>query len=116
MIKFFRTLSAALVILVASFAIGARMAQAMPGRSAPDLLPYGLTMRDTRATVEERFGYPRVTYAPQAGWEPGLPDEGGSPDHMTYWAIYRRFGVIVIYNSPSPDDKNATIRSILVND
>jgi hypothetical protein len=78
-------------------------------------LPFGLASNDTMAAIEQKFGQPKVEHAPQAGWEPGLPDEGRSPDYIHYWAIYKRFGVTVIYNSPSPADKNATIHTILVN-
>ena len=78
-------------------------------------LPLGLAANDTMATIEQKFGQPKVEHAPQAGWEPGLPDESRSPDYIHYWAIYKRFGVTVIYNSPSPADKNATIYTILVN-
>jgi len=77
-------------------------------------LPVGLARNDTMADVEQQLGQPNVEHAPQAGWQPGLPDEGGSPDHIHYWAIYRRFGLTVIYNSPSASDKNATIHAILV--
>lgn len=78
-------------------------------------LPMGLARSDTMEVVEQKFGQPKVPQAPQAGWEPGLPDEGSSPDHMYYWAVYKRFGVTIIYNSPSANDKNATIHAILVN-
>ncbi len=78
-------------------------------------LPLGLAANDTMANVEQKLGQPVEVHAPQAGWKPGLPDEGGSPDHTHYWAIYKRFGLTVIYNSPSVDDKNATIYAILVN-
>ena len=79
-------------------------------------LPLGLASNDTMAMVEQKFGQPEIEHAPQAGWEPGVPDEGSSPDHIHYWAIYNRFGVTVIYNSPSASDKGATIRAILVNE
>jgi hypothetical protein len=78
-------------------------------------IPFGLASNDTMAAIEQKFGQPKVQHAPQAGWEPGLPDEGRSPDHIHYWAVYKRFGVTVVYNSPSAADKNATIHSILVN-
>ena len=77
-------------------------------------LPLGLVRQDTMADVEQRLGQPIVEHAPQAGWEPGLPDGGGSPDRIHYWAIYERFGLTVIYNSPSPGDANATIHAVLV--
>lgn len=77
-------------------------------------LPFGLAARDTMAAVEQKFGQPKVVHAPQAGWEPGLPDQGSTPDHIHYWATYSRFGVTVVYNSPSADDKGASIYAILV--
>jgi hypothetical protein len=78
-------------------------------------LPLGLSSNDTMASVEDKFGQPKVEHAPQAGWEPGLPDESGTPDHTHYWAMYKRFGVTIVYNSPSATDKGATIYAILVN-
>jgi hypothetical protein len=77
-------------------------------------LPLGLSSNDTMATVEQKLGQPKIDHAPQAGWGLGSPDESGSPDHLHYWAIYKRFGVTVVYNSPSANDKGATIQSILV--
>lgn len=79
-------------------------------------LPLGLAAGDTMADVEEKLGQPREVYAPQAGWAPGLPDEGGSPDRTHYWAVYNRFGITVVYNSPVPSDKNASVHAILVNE
>ena len=76
-------------------------------------LPFGLASNDTMATVEQKFGQPKEVHALQAGWEPGLPDEGGAPDHIHYSAIYKRFGVTIVYNSPSASDKGATIHAIL---
>ena len=109
--KLFKTLSfVASLALIVSVLLNVRHVSA-----ASRNLPYGLTMQDTMATVEHKLGQPKVVYAPQAGWEPGLPDQGGSPDYIHYWAIYKRFGVTVIYNSPSPADKSATIYTILVN-
>ncbi len=77
-------------------------------------LPFGLTMHDTMATVEQKFGQPKEIHAPQAGWEPGLPDKTGTTDHVYYWAAYERFGVTIVYNTPSASDKSATIYAILV--
>jgi hypothetical protein len=76
-------------------------------------LPLGLASNDTMATVEQKFRQPIEVHAPQAGWTSGLPDEGSSPDHVHYSAIYKRFGVTIIYNSPSANDKGATIHAIL---
>jgi hypothetical protein len=77
-------------------------------------LPLGLSASDTMASVEDKFGQPKVTQAPQAGWEPGYPDQSGTPDYIHYWAIYKRFGLTIVYNSPSGTDKGATIHAILV--
>ena len=77
-------------------------------------LPLNLLASDTMANVEEKFGQPEVPQAPQAGWELGLPDWSGTPDHVSYWAVYKRFGLTIIYNSPSATDKAATIHAILV--
>lgn len=79
-------------------------------------LPFGLVASDTMANVEQKLGNPKEVHAPQVGWEPGLPDEGGAPDYLHYQAIYRRFGVTIIYNSPSANDKNATIHAVLVSE
>ena len=109
--RFFKIFGFA-VILALVMVLGGQVVQALRDAAAPPALPYGLSMRDTMRSVEHKFGYPRVNHAPQAGWEPGLPDEGGSPDHIHYWAIYKRFGFTIIYDSPSPNDKNAAIYAI----
>jgi len=107
--KFFKTLS-----FVACFVmVTAVIAYANQVSAAPAATPYNLTMEDTRATVEQKLGQPTVTFAPQAGWESGKPDRGGSPDYIHYWAVYERFNLTVVYNSPSPADKNATIYKII---
>jgi hypothetical protein len=77
-------------------------------------LPFKIDANDSMADVEQKLGQPKVEHAPQAGWEPGLPDAGASPDHLRYWAIYERFGVTIVYNTPFANDKNAAIHSILV--
>lgn len=77
-------------------------------------LPLGLERTDTMMDVEEKLGQPVVVYAPQAGWESGLPDEGSAPDRIHYRASYSRFGITILYNSPSPNDKNTGIHAILV--
>jgi len=59
-------------------------------------LPLGLAASDTMASVEQKLGHFKEVHAPQAGWVPGYPDEGGSPDHFHYWAIYRRFGITIV--------------------
>jgi hypothetical protein len=77
-------------------------------------LPFGLAVNDTMVKVEQKFGQLKEVHAPQAGWEPGLPDEGHSLDHISYWASYKRFGMTIVYNSPSANDKAATIHAILI--
>lgn len=114
--KLFKSLSLIALVALVAVALGAQAVQALRAAAAPEPLPYGLTMNDTMASVEQRLGQPRVAYAPQAGWESGLPDEGSSPDHMHYWAIYERFGLTVVYNTASASDKSATIHAIYVND
>ena len=79
-------------------------------------LPFGLAFSDTMEIVEQKLGHPVEIHAPQAGWEPGLPDEGGTLDHIHYFANYKRFGVTIVYNSPSANDKNASIHSVLVSE
>ena len=78
-------------------------------------LPFGLSADDTMASVELKFGQDIEVHAPQAGRLPGLPEEGKNPDHFHYWAIYKRFGVTIVYNSPSASDKSASIYAVLVN-
>jgi hypothetical protein len=114
--KFFKTLSLIVVLALVAILLGTQVVQALRDAAAPEALPYGLSMQDTMASVEQKLGQPRVASAPQAGWEPGLPDEGGSPDYMHYWAMYERFGLTVVYNTPSASDKGATIYAIYVND
>ena len=111
--KLSKTLSLIAVVVVFAALFGIRAAQVS---AAPKNLPYGLTMQDTMASVEQKLGQPSEVHALQAGWASGLPDEGGSPDHMYYWAMYKRFGLTIVYNSPSPDDKSATIHDILISD
>ena len=69
---------------------------------------------DTMTDIEERLGQPVVVYAPQAGWEAGLPDEGSAPDRFHYRAVYSRFGITILYDSPSPKDRKASIHAILI--
>jgi hypothetical protein len=69
-------------------------------------LPFGLKFYDTMGAVEYKLEQQEVGSA-------GLPDEGGSPDHMHYWATYHQAGMTIIYNFPYADE-DATIYAILV--
>ena len=110
--KLFKTFSIIAAITIVALAFGAHTREV---EAAPNSLPFNLEMEETMAEVERKLGQPVFAGVPQAGWEVGLPDEGGSPDHVHCWAVYDRFGVTVVYNSPSVSDKNATIHAILVN-
>ena len=110
--KFFKTLSLMFIVVLVTVVFGAQVVQALREAAAPPALPYGLTSQDTMASVEQKLGQPRVIYALQAGWEPGLPDEGSSPDHIHYWAIYKRFDLTVVYDTPSAKDKSASIYAL----
>ena len=112
--KLFKIISLVVVLILVAVVLGTQVVGALRNAAAPSALPYGLSMQDTMASVEQKFGQPKVVQAPQAGWTPGLPDAGSSPDRIHYWAVYERFGVTIVYNTPFANDKNATIRSILV--
>ena len=114
--KLFKILSAIAVVGLLASVFSVAGVQAGPASTSLDALPYGLVAQDTMASVERKLGQPLVTHAPQAGWQDGLPDEGGSPDHIHYWAVYQRFGMTIVYNSPSLDDKNATIAAVILHD
>jgi hypothetical protein len=73
-------------------------------------LPFGLSFYDPMWKVEERLKDPDTDDTLQRA---GLPDEASSPDHMHYWAVYKRLGMTVIYNSPSADE-DAYIYAILI--
>jgi len=77
-------------------------------------VPQGLAFTDTMEIVEQKLGNPVEIHAPQAGWVTGLPDQGFTADHFHYQAVYKRFGLTVIYNSPSASDHEATIHAIRV--
>jgi hypothetical protein len=70
-------------------------------------LPYGLKFYDIMGAVEYKLKKQGVGKA-------GLPDEGATPDHLRYRATYHRAGMTIIYNSPSPEDEDATIYAILL--
>jgi len=73
-------------------------------------LPFGLSFYDPMWRVENKL---RDLNAGNNLHQAGLPDEGSSPDHMHYWAVYTQLGMTVIYNSPFADE-DAYIYAILV--
>jgi len=70
-------------------------------------LPFGLKFYDTMGAVEYKLRRKGVGRA-------GLPDSGDTPDHLRYQANYQQVGMTIIYNSPSAEDEDATVYSILV--
>jgi hypothetical protein len=73
-------------------------------------LPFGLSFYDPMWRVEEKL---RDLDSDDALQQAGLPEEGSSPDHFHYWAVYKRLGMTVIYNSPAAD-QDAYIYAILL--
>jgi hypothetical protein len=69
-------------------------------------LPFGLKFYDTMGAVEYKLERQEIG-------NNGLPDKSGTPDHIHYWAVYKQFGMTIIYNSPFVDE-DATIYAILV--
>ena len=75
-------------------------------------LPFGLTFYDPMWRVQEKLMDPNsANFLSQTGF----PDEAVSPDHMHYWAMYKRLGITVIYDSPG-NDEDAYIHAILVSE
>jgi len=70
-------------------------------------LPFGLKFYDTMGAVEYKLGRKGVGNA-------GLPDSGNTSDRLHYRANYEQVGMTIIYNSPSPEDEDATIYAILM--
>jgi hypothetical protein len=70
-------------------------------------LPFGLKFYDTMGAVEYKLKRQGVGNA-------GLPDSGDTPDHLHYWANYQQASLTVVYNSPSPEDEDATIYGVVV--
>ncbi len=76
-------------------------------------LPFGLSFYDPMWKVEDKLKDPNANEKLHPAWKAGLPDEGDSPDHAHYWAVYKRLGLTVIYNSASADE-DAYIYAILI--
>jgi hypothetical protein len=74
-------------------------------------LPFGLTFYDPMWRVQEKL---RKLNTDDSSYDAGLPDEASSPNHIHYWAIYRRLGMTIIYDAPSAD-QDAYIYAILMN-
>ena len=71
-------------------------------------LPFGLSFYDPMWRVQEK-----LSSVDEEIHQTGHPDEGSTPDHIHYWANYKRFGITIIYNAPSADE-DAYIYAILV--
>ena len=71
-------------------------------------LPFGLKFYDSMGAVQYKLKQRKIGNA-------GLPDSGDTPDHLHYWANYKEAGLIIVYNSPSEEDEDATIYAILLN-
>ncbi len=76
-------------------------------------LPFGLTFYDPMWKVEEKLGELGAEDETQAAPGAGLPDEGRSPDHIHFWAVYKQLGLVVIYDSGIADP-DAYIYAVLV--
>ena len=76
-------------------------------------LPFGLTFYDPMWLVEEKLSAVEVAESSQVAYESGSPDEGSSPDHLHYWAVYERLGLIIIYDFPYADE-DAYIYAVVV--
>ena len=76
-------------------------------------LPFGLTFYDPMWLVEEKLSAVEVDESSQVAYESGLPDEGSSPDHLHYWAVYEHLGLIIIYDFPYADE-DAYIYAVVV--
>jgi hypothetical protein len=74
-------------------------------------LPFNLTFYDPMWLVEDKL---KKLETNDTLSQAGLPDEGNTPDHIHYWAVYKRFGIVVIYDEPFADE-DAYIYAILVN-
>jgi hypothetical protein len=69
-------------------------------------LPFRLKINDSREAVETKLKEQRVGT--------GRPNEEGLFDRTHCWATYYAAGMTIIYNSPSADDKNATMHAMIV--
>jgi len=70
-------------------------------------LPLGLKFYDSMGAVQYKLKRQKIGNA-------GLPDSGETPDRLHYWANYQQTGMIILYNSPSEEDEDATIYAILI--
>jgi hypothetical protein len=76
-------------------------------------LPFGLSFYDPMWKVEEKLRELNADDILQPTSLAGLPDEGSSPDHIHYGAVYKRLNMTIVYNSPFADE-DAYIYAILV--
>ena len=76
-------------------------------------LPFELTFYDPMWLVEEKLSDLNADDTIQAVSRNGAPDEGSSPDHIHYWAVYKQLGLTVIYDSGAADP-DAYIYAVLI--
>jgi hypothetical protein len=76
-------------------------------------LPFGLSFYDPMWLVKDKLSALEVEDTLQTKGNTGLPDEASSPDHMHYWAVYKQLNMVIIYDTPFPDE-DAYIHAILV--
>jgi hypothetical protein len=76
-------------------------------------LPFGLSFYDPMWRVEHKLSELDADGSLEPTLMAGFPDEASSPDHMHYWAVYKRMSMTVVYNSPGADE-DAYIYAILV--
>ena len=69
-------------------------------------VPFGLKYYDTWEIVEHKLRKQRVGT--------GTPNEGHTPDHTHYWATYYSARMTIIYNSPSPEDRSASMHALVL--
>ncbi len=72
-------------------------------------LPFGLKYYDNRQAVEYKLNHQGIGNG-------GLPDEDSFPIQLHYWALYKKDGLTVIYNSPFADNDADIYAIVLTNE
>lgn len=70
-------------------------------------IPYGLKSYDNLEAVEYKLNR-------QGVGNDGLPDRDSFSMNLQYWAFYKKYGLLIIYNSPFADDDNASIYAVAI--